>query len=471
MRPGAWPEAAAIREAVQADAAPTAGLHNLVAQAPWPPQGSCVAVNGRLVGLWSCTVCGKRASDSSRAAELARKPCQAAGWLGELGPHDLQEQAAGFTCSRCGLQTTAQHVGQAGRSRCPVPSCSRDGQAWPEGEAGLRALLGRIRGHRRWCEVPAAAEAAAAAEEVIQAADLEETPAAGMPPAHLQSLGDPSGQAAVPAEPAVKEPRLADGVARLWAAAAVVPGPLAAAAGPEERRRLKRAADRQGEGAAHAAEPTEASSHCGKNRTLPIDLAGDWPLGGPKCPLGGPKCEGRAAGSSVVAGAVPLLAWESVQLVPVQPVLVQPVQLEPGPGPAAQPLSRAKRARFIPEAQSGPPALCWQPYVGHMALRLGRSGLWCMRCFTQPIGDYRVWLRGRCSDERPPSVAPSSLSAALLRAGDLDANASEALRSRFAALLASARVVPIPVVAFRAGSQAGGRQVQEQGRGSSGGVG
>ena len=106
MRPGAWPEAAAIREA-QADAAPTAGLHNLVAQAPWPPQGSCVAVNGRLVGLCSCTVCGKRASDSSRAVELARKPCQAAGWLGELGPHDLQEQAAGFTCSRCGLQTTA----------------------------------------------------------------------------------------------------------------------------------------------------------------------------------------------------------------------------------------------------------------------------------------------------------------------------------------------------------------------------
>ena len=144
-------------------------------------------------------------------------------------------------------------------------------------------------------------------------------------------------------------------------------------------------------------------------------------------------------------------------LVPVQPVLVQPVQLEPGPGPAAQPLSRAKRARFISEAQSGPPALCWQPYVGHMALRLGRSGLWCMRCFTQPIGDYRVWLRGRCSDERPPSVAPSSLSAALLRAGDLDAHASEALRRRFAVLLASARVVPVPVAAFREGDQAGGR--------------
>ena len=79
MQPGAWPAAAAICEAVQDDVAPAAGLHNLVAQGPWPPQGSCVAVNGRLAGLWSCTVCGKRAADSSRAVELARKPCHAAG--------------------------------------------------------------------------------------------------------------------------------------------------------------------------------------------------------------------------------------------------------------------------------------------------------------------------------------------------------------------------------------------------------
>ena len=190
---------------------------------------------------------------------------------------------------------------------------------------------------------------------------------------------------------------------------------------------------------------------------LPVGLPGGFPLGGLKCPLGGLKYEGGAAGSGAVAGAVPLLACEGEQLVPVQPVLVQPVQLEPGPGPAAQPLSRAKRARLALEAQSGPPALCWQPYVGHMALRLGRSGLWCLRCFAQPVGDYRVWLRGRCSDERPPSVAPRSLSAALLRAGDLDANASEALRRRFAVLLASARVVPVPVAAFREGDQAGGR--------------
>ena len=32
-----------------------------------------------------------------------------------------------------------------------------------------------------------------------------------------------------------------------------------------------------------------AQSQCGKNRTLPFDLAGICPLAGPKCPLGGLK--------------------------------------------------------------------------------------------------------------------------------------------------------------------------------------
>ena len=112
-----------------------------------------------------------------------------------------------------------------------------------------------------------------------------------------------------------------------------------------------------------------------------------------------------------------------------------------------------------------------QPYANHKALRLGRSGLWCLRCLSKPVGDHRVWLKERCSEERPPSVAPSGLSAALLRAGDLDANASEALRSRYALLLASARVVPGPGVASWQGARQEEGQVQEQGRGSSGGEG
>ncbi len=35
--------------------------------------------------------------------------------------------------------------------------------------------------------------------------------------------------------------------------------------------------------------PTVAPSHCGRNRTLPVDLAGIWPLAGPKRPLGALK--------------------------------------------------------------------------------------------------------------------------------------------------------------------------------------
>ncbi len=40
---------------------------------------------------------------------------------------------------------------------------------------------------------------------------------------------------------------------------------------------------------AAAAETTVASSHCGRSRTLPVDLADRGPLAGLKCPLGGLK--------------------------------------------------------------------------------------------------------------------------------------------------------------------------------------
>jgi hypothetical protein len=183
MQPGAWPAAAVVLAAVQDDVAPADGLHNLVAQGPWPPQGSCRAVNGRLAGLWSCTVCGKRAADSSRAVELARKLCRAAGWLAEAAMHDLQEQAGALRCSRCGLHTTAQHSGQVGRSKCPVPRLLREGLAWPEGEVGLRSLLGRIRGYRRWCEKPDLPADSGAANADNQALGSKAAVAAAVRPA------------------------------------------------------------------------------------------------------------------------------------------------------------------------------------------------------------------------------------------------------------------------------------------------
>ena len=83
-------------------------------------------------------------------------------------------------------------------------------------------------------------------------------------------------------------------------------GPLRAGPAPGAAGYAHRTADRPADAlselpVARAAESTVASSHCGRNRTLPVDLAGVWPLGGPKCPLvcsksplGGPKCEGGA---------------------------------------------------------------------------------------------------------------------------------------------------------------------------------
>ena len=56
---------------------------------------------------------------------------------------------------------------------------------------------------------------------------------------------------------------------------------------------------------------------------------------------------------------------------------------------------------------------------------------------------------------------PGSLSAALLRSGDLDANASEALRRRYDVLSAFARVVPVPAPAFPPEARQDQGQVEE----------
>ena len=474
MKPGRWPSPTAVRSAVQDAGPPVAGLHHLVVQGPWPVPGSCKAVNGRMAGQWSCTGCGRRAGDSSRAGALARTPCGAAVWAAQAAVHELHELDGVFRCSRCGLHTTAQHAGQASRARCPVPSLQRDGHAWPEGEASLQSLLGQICGYRRWCEAPVVAEVEAEAtahQQPLCTASSEEPTVASSHCGRNRTLPvDVAGGCAltglqrplgglkcllgglkVPAaEPAAKKPRLEDGAGRLWVAAAVGPAPLAAAAGPVERRQLKRAAHRPAEGAAEplAASQAAAAARAECSSISVAALVATWSRGG-----------SSSFGDAVLPACVPV----PVVLVPVQPVQLVPinaVQLEPRPELAAPPPSRAKRARMACAVQSGPPALSWQPYSCHKALRLGRSGLWCLSCFSQPVGDYRVWLRERCSDERPPSAAPSRLSAALLRTGDLEAGASEALRIRHAVLLAAARVVPVPAAAFRFGDQAGGRQVQ-----------
>ena len=230
--------------------------------------------------------------------------------------------------------------------------------------------------------------------------------------------------------PAAKKARPAAVDERRQAAAEGEAGPLAAATEPEERRRLKRAAERPASGSAEfwPASPAAAEARAACSSVSVAASVFAW---------------GRSSGSSDGAGsqvAAPALRTAgsaagvqgvSEQLVPVQFVQCALLCVPPSPVPP----------------------------VGHMPMRLGRSGLWCLSCYGKPAGNYRVWLRGRCSELRPPAAAPAGLSAALLRSGPLDADASEPLRIRHALLVAAARVVPVLPAARP--QEAGGRQVEE----------
>ena len=225
VKPGAWPSGGLLQAAVLEDAAPLEGVHDLRPPGPWPAEGSLTATNGRLPGLWSCGVCGKGAADSSRAVALARKPCGAAAWQSEPACHDLQDHGSGLRCTRCLLQVSQQHAGQVSRSKCPVPVLTRGGQHWPQGEAGVLAVLGRIRGYRRWCEHRAGGG--------MVEADAADGEAGG---AELPAADSPAGNAGAAK---LSEPPAAK-MARVEVAKGA--GILALAAGPAERRQLKLAA-------------------------------------------------------------------------------------------------------------------------------------------------------------------------------------------------------------------------------------
>ena len=119
-------------------AEPEAGFHQLAAAGPWPNAGTLQAKHGRLVWQWQCGRCQAKASDSSRALALLRKPCR----------------GAGPTCSRCDLVCSIGRSVEAAGQACPVMACTRHGAAWPEGESSLAKELGKLHGFRRWCEAP-----------------------------------------------------------------------------------------------------------------------------------------------------------------------------------------------------------------------------------------------------------------------------------------------------------------------------
>jgi hypothetical protein len=161
LKPGAWPSAELVMLTVLGDDMPAMGIDDLKPPAPWPAAGSRKAINGRLADLWSRGSCGGHA-DTSRASELAKKLCGGAAWQGAQAVHDLQGQGAEIKCSRCLLHVLPQHAAQASRSKCPVLQLTLAGQPWHEDEASMRAVLGRLRGYRRWCKHSAVAEASVA---------------------------------------------------------------------------------------------------------------------------------------------------------------------------------------------------------------------------------------------------------------------------------------------------------------------
>ena len=151
-----------------------------------------------------------------------------------------------------------------------------------------------------------------------------------------------------------------------------------------------------------------------------------------------------AAGVEALREEVPLanVAPVLVPLASVAPLLVQcaarectaasSVQADAEPG--------AKRARVDPAAGSNPPQRL-QAYVGHWSMHLGRS-LRCLRCFSKPSGDYRVWKRGRCLELQPLHSIPSNMVTDVLRAEPPGAGAPAGMYSRYATLVEWARRRP-----------------------------
>ena len=186
VKPGNWPAVEAVRGLVLDDPCTVPEVHDLRPAGPWPLAGTCEPHNGRLKGLWICSRCPKQASDSSRAVEAVKTQCGPTPWLSTSGPHEVQEQAGAWSCKRCGLNVLAQHRATAARATCPVPRLSKDGQPWPEGEASVKAVLGRVKGWRRWClpvdlpQPPPEAEAAPAAAPPVASAAAVVVPGAAV---------------------------------------------------------------------------------------------------------------------------------------------------------------------------------------------------------------------------------------------------------------------------------------------------
>ena len=103
VKPQDLPTCEAAMAAVLQDADTAEGIHDLRPMGPWPAEGSAPPRNGRVPGGWGCGRCGKVAADTSRAVELAKKPCGGSQWVAVAALHDLEAHADQWRCRRCML--------------------------------------------------------------------------------------------------------------------------------------------------------------------------------------------------------------------------------------------------------------------------------------------------------------------------------------------------------------------------------
>jgi hypothetical protein len=102
-------------QAVFCSGAPAVGIHDLRPLGPWPLAGTVPPKDGRVPGVWSCTLCSRSAGNTSRAKVLARQPCSGAAWAATPAVHCLELDGEHWRCSRCWLAVRPQHAAQSGR--------------------------------------------------------------------------------------------------------------------------------------------------------------------------------------------------------------------------------------------------------------------------------------------------------------------------------------------------------------------
>jgi hypothetical protein len=158
----------------------TAGFHDLWPTGPWPIPGSCKPKDGRLVWPWVCRSCNARANDTSRASEVARKPCGMQAWESSRDVHEVVQLGVdSYGCSRCGRTGDSAHRKTLEESMCTVPRVSRAGVVWAEGAQAVASLLGRVAAFRRWAEP----------DPGLKTADVQMPQAASQPLAVAGSAG------------------------------------------------------------------------------------------------------------------------------------------------------------------------------------------------------------------------------------------------------------------------------------------